>query len=267
MILTLNNGVHMPALGYGSYSMGAAEVAAAIKAGFMHIDTAEAYENEEEVAEGIALSGLDREEIFITTKISNGTQRAGNVEEAFEQCLKRLKTDYVDLLLIHWPVPEKYIDTWKAFEKIYKTEKVRAIGVSNFQDYHLAELKKVWEFAPVTNQVELHPRLTQKPLIELCKGLGITITAWSPLGSDKADLLTHPTIAAIGAKYGKTTAQTILRWCIDQGVATLPRSKTPKRMDENINIFDFALTPDEIAQIDALNQDLRTGPDPDNFNF
>ena len=195
------------------------------------------------------------------------------MEQEFEQSLKNLGTDYVDMYIIHWPVKEKYVDAWLTLEKLCKSGRAKAIGLSNFQDYHIQEIKKVWSVVPAMNQIELHPFLTQKPLLELCKAEGIAPQSWSPLGGSgssaeiKDNLLTHPVLAEIGKKYGKSIAQVILRWNIDLGIIAIPKSVNPERIKANISIFDFKLTPDEISTIDALNKNQRTGPDPDNFSF
>jgi len=277
--IILNTGAKMPMLGLGVYKIGEnagdmTAMQAAFDAGYRSLDTAAAYDNEQLIGEAVRKSGINRSELFITTKLSNPAQRSRDVEGAFAQSLADLGMDYVDLYLIHWPVAECYVDSWLAMEKIYKSGRAKAIGVSNFQDYHIAQLKKVWSITPAINQIELHPRLTQKPLLEICKAEGITSQSWSPLGgradkdSDfKENLLTNPVLTQIGEKYGKTAAQVILRWNIDQGIVAIPKSVTPSRIQANIDIFDFALTQAEVQEIDALNKNERTGPNPDNFDF
>ena len=275
--VTLNNGLKMPMLGFGVFQVKEGQeavnsVKVALESGYRHIDTATIYGNEQSVGKAIKESGILREEIFITTKIWNEVQRTGDPEQAFTQSLKDLGTDYIDLYLIHWPVKGKYVDTWLALEKIYKSGRAKSIGISNFHEHHIADIKKVWSVVPVMNQIELHPRLTQKPLIECCRKHDIIPESWSPLGGSgdsevRDNLLENDVIKSIGAKYGKSPAQVILRWNIDLGIVTIPQSVTPSRIRDNINIFDFALTPDEIASIDALNQNKRSGADPDNFSF
>lgn len=275
--IILNNGVEMPMLGLGVFRVendntGANAVIEAFKHGYRNIDTAAAYENEQMVASAIKESGLKREDVFITTKLSNTAQRETDAETAFAESLKNLATDYVDLYLIHWPVKEHYIKNWLALEKIYKSGRAKAIGISNFQAHHIQEIKKVWTVVPAINQIELHPRFSQKPLLAACKAEGIIPQSWSPLGGSKLwdfkeGLLTNEVLVKIGEKYNKSTAQVILRWNIDLGIVTIPKSATPSRIKENADIFDFKLTDDEIAEIDGLNQDIRIGPDPDNFNF
>ena len=270
--ITLNNGTQMPMLGFGVFRMEDGKdsvevIKEALKVGYRHIDTAAIYGNEESVGIAIKESGIPREELFITTKLWNEVQRSGDIEAAFAESLQKLGTDYVDMYLVHWPVPGKYVDAYLALEKIYKSGRAKAIGVSNFHPHHLDEIKKVWSVVPAVNQVELHPELTQKPLLKRCHEEGIVITSWSPLGAAKNGLLTKPTLVHIAKKYNKTPAQIILRWNIDLGIITIPKSATPSRIAENFDIFDFKLTEEEIQHIDDLNKDARVGSDPDNFSF
>ena len=276
--IKLNNGVEMPMLGYGAFLVNdGSECMQAIKCaldvGYRHIDTAAAYKNEDSVGAAIKESGIAREEIFITTKLSNNAQRSGEVEAAFSQSLQKLGTDYVDLYIIHWPVKEHFVNSWLELEKIYKSGKAKAIGISNFNEHHIEDIKKVWSVVPALNQIELHPRLTQKPLLKFCRDSGITVESWSPLGGHwdsggvKDNLLENEVLLAIGKKYSKSAAQVILRWNIELGIVAIPKSVTPGRIKENIDIFDFELTHEDIKAIDNLNKDLRAGPDPDNFNF
>ena len=274
----LNNGVEMPMLGYGAFlvqegSECVQAIKCALESGYRHIDTAAGYNNEDSVGIAIKKSGIPREEIFVTTKLPNSAQRSNEVQQSFAQSLEKLGTDYVDLYIIHWPVKEHFVDSWLELEKIYISGKARAIGVSNFNEHHLEDIKKVWSIVPALNQIELHPRLTQKPLLKFCGNLGITIESWSPLGGHwesggfKDSLLENEVLLSIGKKYSKTPAQVILRWNIELGIVAIPKSVTPKRIKENINIFDFTLTAEEVQTIDALNKNQRVGPDPDNFNF
>lgn len=270
--IKLNNNLEMPMLGFGVFKVEDGKecvdaVKNALAAGYRSIDTAAVYGNEKAVGQGIKESGVKREDIFLTTKVWNEVQRTGNVEEAFLKSLNDLDVDYVDLYLIHWPVKGKYVDTWLELEKIYKSGKAKAIGVSNFHQHHIEDIKKVWSVVPVLNQVELHPHLTQKPLLKYCKENNIILESWSPLGASKNDLLQNETLISIGKKYGKTPAQIILRWNIECGIITIPKSKTPSRIKENIDIFDFELTEDEVNTINNMNTDSRVGSDPDNFNF
>lgn len=267
---TLHNGVKMPWVGLGVYKVKEGEevkstVRTALEIGYRHIDTAAFYENEEGVGQAIRESGIPREQVFVTTKVWNTDQGYETTLKAFDASLKKLGFDYVDLYLVHWPVKGKYKETYKALEKLYKDGYVRAIGVSNFQIHHLQDVLADCEIKPMVNQVEYHPRLTQKELLTFCRKNGIQLEAWSPLM--RGEILTEPTIVEIGKKYGKTPAQVVLRWDLQHGVVTIPKSVTPARIKENADIFDFSLTDEEMKQIDALNLNKRVGPDPDNFNF
>ena len=273
----LNNGIKMPMLGYGVFKIedgpaGADIIKTALATGYRSIDTAAIYGNEKAVGQAIKESGIKREDIFLTTKLWNEVQRTGDVETAFAQSLDDLGVDYVDLYLIHWPVKGRYVDSWLALEKIYQSGRARAIGVSNFLEHHIDDISKVWSVVPAVNQIELYPRLTQKPLLKHCKKYGITPQSWGPLGGTrpadvKEGLLEDSTLVKIAEKYNKSTAQVILRWNIDLGIVCIPKSVTPSRIKANFDIFDFALTPEEIAAIDGLNQDKRLGAHPDNFDF
>lgn len=265
---TLNNGVKMPWFGLGVWKVEDGDevvhsVRDAIQAGYRSIDTATAYKNEEGVGQGIRESGVPREDLFITTKLWNEHQGYESTLKAFEESITRLGIETLDLYLIHWPVKGKYKDTWRAMEKLYKEGRVRAIGVSNFQIHHLQDLLSNSEIKPAVNQVEFHPQLIQTDLRNFCKEQKIQLEAWSPLGSGR--LLGDPTLKEIGDKYGKTAAQAILRWDLQHGVITIPKSVHKERIIENADIFDFELSADDVKRIDALNQDQRTGPDPDNF--
>lgn len=267
---TLHNGVKMPWVGLGVYKVKEGEevrsaVRTALEIGYRHVDTAAFYENEEGVGQAIRESGIPREQVFVTTKVWNTDQGYETTLKAFDASLKKLGFDYVDLYLVHWPVKGKYKETYKALEKLYKDGYVRAIGVSNFQIHHLQDVLADCEIKPMVNQVEYHPRLTQKELLTFCRENGIQLEAWSPLM--RGEILTEPTIVEIGKKYGKTPAQVVLRWDLQHSVVTIPKSVTPARIKENADIFDFSLTDEEMKQIDALNLNKRVGPDPDNFNF
>lgn len=267
---TLNNGVKMPWLGFGVFKVKDGDevvsaVKTAIEAGYRSIDTAKVYNNESGVAQGIRESGIAREDLFITTKVWNSDQGYESTLAAFEESMKRLELEYLDLYLIHWPVKGKYKDTWRALEKLYKEGRVRAIGVSNFQIHHLEDLLMDATVKPAVNQVELHPLLTQKELRDYCSTHGIQIEAWSPLG--QGNLMEHPLLQDIAAKYGKSPAQVILRWDLQNGIVTIPKSVTPERIHANTELYDFELTTEEIEQINALNENKRFGSDPDNFNF
>ncbi|QOY35582.2 aldo/keto reductase [Anaerobacillus isosaccharinicus] len=269
--VTLHNGVEMPWFGLGVFKVkegdeAVSSVRSAIEQGYRSIDTAAIYGNEEGVGQAIKESGVPREELFITTKVWNANQGFETTVAAFEESMKKLGLHYLDLYLIHWPVPAKgkYKETWKALEYLYKAGKIRAIGVSNFQVSHLEDLMADCEVVPMVNQVEYHPRLTQKELHEFCKNNKIQLEAWSPLM--QGELLEEPTLAEIGKKYGKSVAQVILRWDLQNEVVTIPKSVKPERMKENADIFDFELTTEEMALINSLNEDRRVGPNPDEFN-
>ncbi|WP_099221530.1 aldo/keto reductase [Listeria costaricensis] len=268
--VTLANGVEMPRLGFGVWKVKDGEEAVnsvkwAIEAGYISIDTAAAYRNEEGVGQAIRESGKPRDELFITTKLWNADQGYASTLEAFETSLSKLGLDYVDLYLIHWPVAGKFKETWRAFEKLYQEKKVRAIGVCNFHEHHLKELMADAEIIPMVNQIELHPLLSQEPLRAFCKEHDIVVEAWSPLGSGQ--LLQNAELQKIADKYGKSVAQVILRWDLQHGIVTIPKSVHEDRIQQNADLYDFELHAEDMAAIDALNQNTRTGPDPDNFNF
>ncbi len=269
-VTTLHNGVKMPWFGLGVYLSEEGQevinaVKAAVKAGYRSIDTAAFYKNEEGVGQAIKESRIPREELFITTKVWNTDQGYESTLAAFNESLKKLDLEYIDLYLIHWPVKETYKETWKALETLYKEGKVRAIGVCNFQIHHLEDLLADAEIAPMVNQVEYHPRLTQKELLAYCQEHNIQLEAWSPLGRGR--MLDEPTLQELAAKYGKTVAQIILRWDLQTGVVTIPKSVKEQRIIENADIFDFELSKADMDKIDSLNRDQRNGPDPDNFNL
>lgn len=265
----LNNGVQMPILGYGVFKISNGETAfcveEAIKAGYRSIDTAMIYENEAGVGQGIKASGVAREELFITTKVWNRDQGYDKTISAFEQSRKNLQLDYLDLYLIHWPVPKQglYVETWRALETLYKEGKVRSIGVSNFTINHLEDILLQGEVVPAVNQVELHPWLNQAELRAFMKDKGIYAQAWSPLA--RAKHMDNEILNEIAKKYGKTAAQVILRWDIQNLIITIPKSSSPVRMAENANVFDFELTDEEMKKIDSLDCNGRIGPQPDIF--
>ncbi|MDR4997131.1 aldo/keto reductase [Bacillus altitudinis] len=268
--VTLANGVKMPKLGFGVWQVKDGEEAVnavkdALEAGYRSIDTAAAYQNEEGVGKAIQQSDISRDDLFITTKVWNNDQGYESTLEAFEVSMNKLGLDVLDLYLIHWPVEGKYKETWKALEKLYKDGRIRAIGVCNFHQHHLEDLLEEAEVVPMVNQIELHPKLTQEPLRDYCKGKGIHVEAWSPLGSGK--LLNHPVLQDLAKKHDKSVAQVILRWDLQHGIITIPKSVTKSRIIENTQVFDFELSAHEMGVIDQLNEDERTGPDPDNFDF
>jgi len=268
--VTLNNQVKMPQLGFGVFKSAEGKetyqaVRWALEAGYRHIDTAMIYGNEESVGKAIHDSGIPRAEIFLTTKLWNDDMRKDRQEKAFQESLDRLQVDYVDLYLIHWPVAEKFHESWKIMEKIYRTGKARAIGVSNFQQHHLETILADAVIVPAVNQVELNPQLTQVPLFDFCTGKGILMEAWSPLGG--GELVSDPRLAEIGAKYQKSAVQVILRWDLQRGIITIPKSVHKDRIINNTKIFDFELSAQDMADINSLNKDIRTGADPDTFDF
>ncbi|MCY8234725.1 aldo/keto reductase [Priestia endophytica] len=263
---TLHNGVKMPWMGLGVFKVEEGEevvesVKAALRNGYISIDTAAIYGNEEGVGKAIKESGIPREDLFITTKLWNSEQGYEKTLKAFETSMEKLGLDYLDLYLIHWPGKDKYKDTWKAFEKLYKDGKIRAIGVSNFQVHHLEDLMSEAEVKPMVNQVEFHPHLTQKELLAFCKEQGIALEAWSPL--KQGQLLDEPLLKKIAEKYNKSVAQVILRWDLQHGVITIPKSTKEHRIIENADVFDFELSQEEVEKIDSLNQDSRAGSHPD----
>jgi 2,5-diketo-D-gluconate reductase A len=269
--ITLNNGVEMPRLGFGVFQVPndetEAAVTAAIEAGYRSIDTAKLYGNEEGVGAALAKSGVPRSELFITTKLWNGDQGYDSALRAFDASLSRLGLEYLDLYLIHWPTPkrDKYVDTWRAFEKLQAGGQVRAVGVSNFQPAHLRRVVDETGTVPAVNQIELHPYLTQDEVRAADASLGIATEAWSPLAKG-GDLLKEQAVTSLASKYGRTAAQVVLRWHLRLGNIVIPKSVTPSRIRENVAVFDFDLTDDDVASLSALDRGLRTGPDPDQFN-
>lgn len=267
---TLNNGVEMPWFGLGVFKTEPGPeveraVTAALEVGYRSIDTAKLYGNEVGVGKAVRASGLPREEIFVTTKVWNSDQGYESTLKAFEASAERLDLDYIDLYLIHWPGNRLYVETWKALEKLYQDGRVRAIGVSNFNPHHLQDIFDNSDMVPVLNQVELHPRLRQKELHDFCRAHNIQLEAWSPLM--RGQILDHPDLVALGEKYGKSAAQVILRWNLQHEIVTIPKSVNPGRIAENAQVFDFELSAEDMAQIDALDQHERIGPDPDTFTF
>ncbi|KPC68273.1 glyoxal reductase [Thermoactinomyces vulgaris] len=271
---TLHNGVKMPWFGIGVFKVEEGPelvhaVKTAIQYGYRSIDTAAIYENEagvgQGICEGIKETGISREELFVTSKVWNSDLGYESTIKAYEASLNKLGLEYLDLYLIHWPVEGKYKEAWRALETLYKEGRVKAIGVSNFHIHHLEDLMEDAEIKPMVNQVEYHPRLTQKDLKAFCREYGIQLEAWSPLM--QGQLLDHQVLKEIGNKYGKSPAQVILRWDLQNGVVTIPKSTKAHRIAENAQVFDFELTKEEMERIDGLNQNKRVGPDPDNFDF
>jgi 2,5-diketo-D-gluconate reductase A len=269
--ITLNNGQTIPQFGFGVFQIETGDtfeaVTTALQAGYRHVDTAEMYGNEKEVGEAIRKSDLDRAEVFVTSKLSNDAHRPDDARRAFDQTLTALDSDYVDLFLIHWPLPTKYdgdyVSTWQTLEEFYRDGRARSIGVSNFQPRHLRRLHTECEVPPAVNQIEVHPYLTQDEVRGFCAEHQIAIEAWSPIAQGL--VLNDPVIDSIARRTGKSPAQVVLRWHIERGDIVFPKSVTAKRIKENIDIFDFELPAADVEEISMLNRDERTGPDPDKF--
>lgn len=268
---TLHNGVKMPWLGLGVFLVKEGQeaidsVKIAIQNGYRSIDTAAIYKNEEGVGQGIKESSVPRDELFITSKVWNSDQGYESTLTAFETSLNKLDLDYLDLYLIHWPFPKKgkYKETWRALEKLYKDGKVRAIGVSNFKEHHLDDLIQDAEIKPMVNQVEFHPEFAQKELRAYCKKHGIQLEAWSPL--KRGELLDNPILTQIAQKYGKSSAQVIIRWDIQNEVVTIPKSTKEQRIISNADVFDFELTVEDMEAINGLDTGKRGFADPDEFD-
>jgi 2,5-diketo-D-gluconate reductase A len=271
--ITLNNGRTIPQFGFGVFLVEPKDtveaVTRALEAGYRHVDTAEMYGNEREVGQAIAKSGLDRADVFVTSKLANSAHLPDDARRAFDGTLEALGFSYIDLFLIHWPLPTKYdgdyVSTWQTLEEFYRDGRARSIGVSNFQPHHLRRLHGETEITPAVNQIEVHPYLTQPDVRAFCAEHQIAVEAWSPIAQGK--VLDDPTIVSIARKVGKTPAQVVLRWHIQRGDIVFPKSITPARIKENIDIFDFELAGEDEEAITALNRNERTGPDPDEFDM
>jgi 2,5-diketo-D-gluconate reductase A len=271
--LTLNDGRTIPQLGFGVFQIPPpdteAATTAALEIGYRHIDTAEMYGNEQGVGRAVASSGLDRSEVFVTSKLNNGFHRPEDARPAFARTLEALGFEYVDLFLIHWPLPTLYggdfVSTWNVLEEFRADGRARSIGVSNFQPAHLDKLATDTEVVPAINQIEIHPYLTQDDLRRYDASHHIVTEAWSPIAQGR--VLDDPTIVGVASAVGKTPAQVVLRWHIQRGDVVFPKSVTPSRMRENFGIFDFELGPEDMDRITALNRNERTGPDPDTFAY
>lgn len=267
--IPMNNGVEIPQLGLGVFLVTDAEtrsaVATALEVGYRSIDTAAAYHNEEQVGDAVKASGLPREDLFVTTKLWNTEQGFDATLAAFDASLRRLDLDYLDLYLIHWPAPrqDRYVESWRAMQKILAEGRVRSIGVSNFTPAHLRRLIDETDTVPALNQVELHPNLPQRELRAFHAEHGIVTEAWSPLA--RGELLGDPTVRRIAEGHGKTAAQVLLRWHLHLGNVVIPKSRTPERIAENIDVFDFELDPADMEAINGLENGQRIGPDPDRF--
>jgi 2,5-diketo-D-gluconate reductase A len=271
--IALNNGKTIPQFGFGVFQIKPEDTAEftleALQAGYRHIDTAQMYGNEKEVGEAVAKSGIDRSEVFVTSKLNNGFHLPDDARIAFDMTLDSLGFDYVDLFLIHWPLPTKYdgdfVQTWHTLEEFYRDGRARSIGVSNFTAHHLRRLHAESTITPAVNQIEVHPYLTQDDVRAACAEHQIAVEAWSPIAQGK--VLDDPTIVSIAEKVGKTPAQVVLRWHIERGDIVFPKSVTLARIKENIDIFDFELDGADVEAITALNRDERIGPDPETFDY
>lgn len=264
--ITLRNGLKIPQIGFGVFKVeneteAPAAVEEALRIGYRHIDTAAIYKNEEGVAKGIAASGVAREDIFLTSKVWNDDIRAGRTKEAFQASLDRLKTDYLDLYLLHWPV-EGIVEAWRTLIELYEEGKIKSIGVSNFKEHHLDQLKDAGLMVPMVNQIELHPQLPQQDFVDYLSNKDIQVEAWSPLMQGK--FMEIDLFHDLAKKYGKSPAQIVIRWHIQLGRVVLPKSITPSRIQENFNVYDFELSPDDMSAISALATNVRIGTDPDN---
>jgi 2,5-diketo-D-gluconate reductase A len=271
-MIRLNNNIEIPQIGVGTWTLrgetARLNVCLALEAGFRHIDTAQMYENEAEVGQGILDSGVPRQEIFVTTKVNTSVMRRGvqAVRESIDESLTKLKTDYIDLLLIHWPVKDCVKDTWQVMEDYVRKGAIKSIGVSNFNHRHLDDLLTYAEIRPVINQIEVHPFMTQEDNIAYNRQLGIQVEAWGPFGQGDIDVVGHPLLQSLATKYHKTASQIVLRWIVQRGLITIPRAK-PNHFAENLEIMTFSLSDEDMQAISGLNQNLRSNAlnDPDTF--
>jgi 2,5-diketo-D-gluconate reductase A len=273
--ITLNNGVDIPQLGFGVFQIEPEKTKdatlAALEVGYRHIDTAEMYGNEKEVGEAVRAFGLDRADVFVTSKLNNGFHRPDDARKAFDGTLAALGFDYVDLFLIHWPLPTlydgDYVSTWQTLEEFQRDGRARSIGVSNFQVAHLERLAAETDVVPAVNQIELHPYLLNEEVRAYGEARGIATQAWSPIA--QGGVLGDPVVTGIADKLGRSPAQAVLRWHIERGNIVFPKSTTPARIEENFELFDFQLGPDDVVKIDALDRGEagRTGPNPDKMAY
>lgn len=262
---------NIPNIGLGTYPMNGREllrtVLASKKEGYRLFDTSSAYGNEKYLGLALKLSRLKRKDYYIITKVSNTEQRQGNIKEAFNRQLKRLGVDYIDLYLMHWPQTETYLETWKQMEEIYKEGRVKQIGVSNFHEHHLEELLNIATVTPSYNEIELHPLLSQEPLTKYCKSKGIKIISYSPFARMDDKLIKHPILIEIAKKYNKKVTQIILKWNIQLGYIPIPKTSNKQRLKENIDIFDFEISKEDMDKINSINENYRVRYDPDNCDF
>jgi 2,5-diketo-D-gluconate reductase A len=267
----LNNGVDIPQLGFGVFQIRPRDtveaVSTALQIGYRHFDTAEMYGNEKEVGQAIARSGIDRSEVFVTSKLNNNNHTFDDALRAFDQTLVALDMDRIDLFLIHWPLPtvNDFVERWKALERVYAEGRARSIGVSNFEDHHLERLFEETEIVPAVNQVEVHPYFAQNELLAFDAEHGIATEAWAPLV--QGAVLDDESVLDVAQAHGKTVAQVVLRWHVQRSTIVFPKSVTPKRIQENFEIFDFELSDADMKRISALDRDGRTGPEPDTFDY
>lgn len=266
--IILSNGVQMPQFGLGTYKMTEPEntmqaIEKAVSLGYRAIDTASVYENEQVIGEALRNTGVAREDFFITSKVWNDNQGYDETLRAFERSLTRLDMNYLDLYLTHWPVTGSYVDTYRAIERLYDEKLIRATGVSNHHESHLQEIFAIANIRPMVNQIEVHPWLTQEPLRQFCQEQQIAVTSWSPLARGR--MFDDAVLLAIANQHGKSVAQVIIRWHIQNGLIVIPKSESSERIRENSEVGDFKLTHSDMAMIDAMNRDERTGMDPDTF--
>ena len=272
IMIRLNNHIEIPQIGVGTWTLkgetARRNVCMALEAGFRHVDTAQMYENEAEVGQGINDSKVPRQEVFVTTKVNTGVMREGAqaVRRSIDESLAKLKTGYVDLLLIHWPVKDRVKETWQVMEDYVRQGLVKSIGVSNFNRHHLDDLLAYAEIRPVINQIEVHPFMSQEENIAYNRQLGIQVEAWGPFGQGDIDVTGNPLLQSLAAKYGKTASQIVLRWIVQRGLITIPRAK-PKHFAENLEIMKFSLSDEDMKAVDSLNQNMRSSElnDPENF--
>ena len=264
--ILLSNNIKIPQLGMGGWAQGEREILEALRLGYRLLDTAAQYGNEEEIGSAIKHSGVKREDIVLTTKLWTEDVRNRNCRKAFEESLRRLKVDYIDLYLIHWPA-QGIEYAWEIMEKLYDEGKIRAIGVSNFQIHHLEKIKEMAKYMPVINQVEEHPYFTNQVVVDYCQKEKVAVEAWCPLGGPNSRALSDPVILDIARVHNRSNAQIILRWQIQRNIIVIPKASKIEHMKANMEIFDFELSEDEMARITSLNKNMRLGSDPDNFKF